>query len=515
MSNLIPRTQSAVFLWSALQSQQSFFASAPTLIALLVDFFLNVGALLFAFTLYAQAPLLLNVLLAVPASFLLLPIVSSNYSSSRGGRSKPAKDATANGHVSPSSSKTSTTASHRPFLTHYRGYMMVSTCVAILAVDFPIFPRRFAKTENWGTSLMDLGVGSFVFSAGVISARSLSKDLSDRRTSLLQRLVVSIRKTLPLIALGLIRLWSVKGLDYAEHVTEYGVHWNFFFTLAMLPPFMELADTLTGLMPLPRIMTYDILYIIICLTYEMVLASTKLKSYILISPRGPDWLSKNREGVFSFSGYLAIFLSGRGIGASLFSRDSSRSKTAKSVPSSGNRGSGPSAQSKKPPSIQAQLAIKFIVSSVTCLVLTDVHGFGLRPSRRLANSPYVTWVSAFNIGQICLFYLVERFGIWSTEGHRSHTTQAQQQHVRVLPLERRRPHVKDSLRFQPTWLACVPDSKSVDGGCEPDDSDSGCERQHSHAGADIVRRYRDRRCAWSGLHRNTFRLEIKSIRTGI
>ena len=285
---------------------------------------------------------------------------------------------------------------------------MVSTCIAILAVDFPVFPRRFAKTENWGTSLMDLGVGSFVFSAGMVSARSLSKDLSDRGTSLLQRLVVSIRKTLPLIALGLIRLWSVKGLDYAEHVTEYGVHWNFFFTLAMLPPFVEIADVLTGLMPLPRIMTYDILYLIICLTYEMVLATTELKSYILTSPRGPDWLSKNREGVFSFIGYLAIFLSGRGIGASLFSQNIPRAKPTKPLSSGGNRGRNTQSQPRKPPTIQVQLAIKFILSFVTCVVLTDVHGFGLRPSRRLANSPYVAWVSAFNIGQIGLFYLVER-----------------------------------------------------------------------------------------------------------
>ena len=44
------------------------------------------------------------------------------------------------------------------YITNYRSSMLVVTAICILAVDFPIFPRRFGKTENFGFGLMDIGM---------------------------------------------------------------------------------------------------------------------------------------------------------------------------------------------------------------------------------------------------------------------------------------------------------------------------------------------------------------------
>ena len=119
------------------------------------------------------------------------------------------------------------------FLSIHRSSVYLLTTIAILAVDFPLFPRKYCKTETSGYGWMDLGAASFVIIAGWTS--SLSSCGS--HGSMGQRVV---KKCTPLILLGVIRLLTNKGLEYQEHVSEYGVHWNFFFTLCFIEGFMVL-----------------------------------------------------------------------------------------------------------------------------------------------------------------------------------------------------------------------------------------------------------------------------------
>jgi phosphatidylinositol glycan class W len=368
-----------VILWSALQSRQSFFKTYSP-IAFAVDFQLNVGAILLATTLYANTPLLLNALLLAPLAILyVLPQVP---------QPKKSKPPLPKQPIKPESIK-ALSLPKKSFLTTYRGAMLVITCLAILAVDFRIFPRRFAKVENWGTSLMDVGVGSFVFSAGVVAARPILKEqLAGKTTPLTTRLYHSIRHSLPLLILGFIRLWSVKGLDYAEHVTEYGVHWNFFFTLGFLPPFMALFHSAFQYIP-----SFAGLAILLGVAYQTALEFTSLKAFVLTAPR-TNLFDKNREGIFSFFGYLAIFLAGQSTGMFVLPRSLLSSASA----------TGTQQRKRLLLTLGAWSGIWILLFTFTT---SYSYGLNLSVSRRLANLPYFLWIAAFNCTQITAFCLVE------------------------------------------------------------------------------------------------------------
>lgn len=236
---------------------------------------------------------------------------------------------------------------------------------------------------------MDVGVGSFVFSAGVVAARPVLKEkMAGETTPLGTRLYQSMRHSAPLLVLGLIRLYSVKGLDYAEHVTEYGVHWNFFFTLGFLPPFMALFQSAFQYIP-----SYAGLAILLGVAYQIALEFTDLKAFVLTAPR-TTLFSKNREGIFSFFGYLAIFLAGQSTGMFILPRSLSSSSTPTGI------------QQRK------RLLLTLAAWSGVWILLFNIttnykYGLSLSVSRRLANLPYFLWIAAFNTTQLLLFCGIE------------------------------------------------------------------------------------------------------------
>jgi phosphatidylinositol glycan class W len=148
---------------------------------------------------------------------------------------------------------------------------------------------------------MDLGVGSFVLANAVVSRQA--RDVSSGNW------ITGIKATAPLLLLGFIRLVTTSGVDYQVHVTEYGVHWNFFFTLAaisILTSFVNIPAKYCGLLGFAVLAGYQ--------TWLL----SGLNTYLLSDERGTDIISKNKEGVYSILGYWGMYLLGVHLGYRLF-----------------------------------------------------------------------------------------------------------------------------------------------------------------------------------------------------
>ena len=61
---------------------------------------------------------------------------------------------------------------------------------------------------------MDLGVGSFVFSQGIVSAIPILKKPQHLSDPLIPKMITACKKALPLFVLGFVRVLLVKGTEY-------------------------------------------------------------------------------------------------------------------------------------------------------------------------------------------------------------------------------------------------------------------------------------------------------------
>ncbi len=312
-------------------------------------------------------------------------------------------------------------ASHnRNYLSNYRAGVMLTSAIAILAVDFAVFPRRFGKTETFGTSLMDLGVGCFIFSSGFCSraarlfhhhseaapgaaaaagvsgvvctttSGSTSESATSRFFRFSKRAAMwrTTKRCIPLLILGLGRLLVNRKVDYQEHVSEYGVHWNFFLTLAVI---QMLATALHTVFPHKALFP---LALILLVLYQMQLSVGGLTEYIFKAPRDPEsFMAQNREGVCGILGFLCLYLIGEQIGTWTVWRV-------------GVQGGG-----TKTTEIQAKWALLQLLAldgflwaaALACAVLVQPI------SRRLVNMSYVLWSAAYNVMVVALLFAVDEF----------------------------------------------------------------------------------------------------------
>ncbi|KAG7399587.1 hypothetical protein PHYBOEH_008582 [Phytophthora boehmeriae] len=276
-----------------------------------------------------------------------------------------------------------------PFFTNFRAQIMISTCFAILAVDFTIFPRRFAKTENFGFSVMDIGVGGFIVSSAIVSAyaRQARPSATTKRShlehdhSFLRKCYAFLRPIALVMVFAIARFLTVKGVNYQEHVSEYGVHWNFYFTLAgvyLVYSFLRVFGEWA---------TNPAAALLIALGYQVYLSHYDGEDFILNAPRD-NLFSQNREGVLSLAGYTALYMLAVYAGQGIFGyMDANGAKSQRNM---------------------RWLVLTLIVVDAMLWLSTYLSvRLVARPSRRMLNLPYLLWVMAESIFLLALYCMIQ------------------------------------------------------------------------------------------------------------
>lgn len=265
-------------------------------------------------------------------------------------------------------------STHYPFITTARVVVFISTAICILAVDFPIYPRRFAKAETYGFGLMDIGVGAFVLSNAVVAREARSSAHNRQPIGSIKKSVLS---SFPVLILGFGRIISTQAVDYHEHVTEYGRHWNFFFTLAVTKIcssviFTVCSPSWSGMLAL----TVGIIH--------QYLLGSGLRNWVVDSGASRDgFLNANREGLASCLGYVSLYLAGVQMGRLFCSKNCFLVSWIEKLP-------------------------KLVLFVAVSAVLTTFSHNHIEPvSRRLGNISYVLWMVTFYSAFLVMFLVTD------------------------------------------------------------------------------------------------------------
>ncbi|XP_017782074.1 PREDICTED: uncharacterized protein At4g17910-like [Nicrophorus vespilloides] len=255
----------------------------------------------------------------------------------------------------------------KSFVTNARSTINVLTAVAILGIDFKLFPNQFHKTKKYGISLMDVGVGLYVYANGIVAP-----EIRGHKGTLLK----TILNVLPLLVIGVLRFVITHEIDYHVSVTEYGVHWNFFITLAVT----KLVSALI-MLPIRNSFTSCAILGFAVLGLHQAGLYWVLEDWVFSGAARSNFLEANREGVVSSIGYVGLYFLSVAFGFVLHGRNKQKTRLLGEL-------------------------FSCVLFVAVCTVL--LHSW-FNISRCLANSTYCLWVLFIGVLMTTLYYFLENF----------------------------------------------------------------------------------------------------------
>ncbi|UKJ89116.2 hypothetical protein MACJ_002362 [Theileria orientalis] len=176
-----------------------------------------------------------------------------------------------------------------------KGVLIVAIVIVILGVDNINFNQFMRKTYYDGFSAMDIGAGFFVTQTGSSIALSRRK----------KNVWLIFKKNIIIMVIAIVRTVSIALLGYGVDEREYGVHWNFFYTLAITRIAVDLINTYC------HEYVVKALPFVIVVVYELILILTGAIKKVPDLPRS-NIIYANREGLLSIpnsiSGSLFVLL---------------------------------------------------------------------------------------------------------------------------------------------------------------------------------------------------------------
>jgi phosphatidylinositol glycan class W len=135
-----------------------------------------------------------------------------------------------------------------------------------------------------------------LYTSGLCAPKIRDDESIAKRYSIVKEFLKALSKSLLVVLMGLVRVVVHAMVGYHEHLTEYGMHWNFYITISVVNLSLAFLKNVKHALGAA---------LIIMTCYEYILNTTGLKEFILYAPR-EGLIAANKEGICSSVGYISI-----------------------------------------------------------------------------------------------------------------------------------------------------------------------------------------------------------------